>query len=501
MTEQDEVDVVIVGAGISGINMAYRLQTESPGLSYTVLESRSSMGGTWDLFKYPGLRSDSDMYTLGFPFEPWTGEKSIADGPDILRYVKDTAVKYGIDQHIQYDTSVESADWSNAQQRWTVQVSSGGRSRTVQARFVYMASGYYSYDNPYNPTFAGRESFRGQVIHPQHWPTDLDYTGKKVVVIGSGATAVTLVPALVKGGAEQVTMLQRTPTYILPLPGKDLVALKMRDRMKNPQRAYQLTRWRNIVQTIGFYQFCRKLPGPATRMLTSGPRVALRGSDAYDPKHFTPPYKPWDQRLCIIPDGDLFRTVKDGGAQIVTDTIEEFVPEGIRLTSGEVLEADIIVTATGLRLQLFGGAQLSMDGEPVDMNTRYVYRGCMIEGLPNIAQAIGYTNASWTLRSDLSSRFFCRVLNHVVAGGYSAATPRVEGKELSERPLLDLNSGYVERASGTLPKSGDRMPWSVRHNYVLDSLEMRRASVLDEMEYSRADDRVEVEAGSAPAVA
>lgn len=497
MSDQQEFDVVVVGAGISGIDIGYRLQTSNPDLSYTILEGRSSIGGTWDLFKYPGLRSDSDMYTLGFPFEPWQGERSIAGGDDILAYIKHTASKYAIDQHIQLDTMVRGISWSSQDQRWTVRVERPDGPGEVRAKYVYFASGYYSYDAPYTPPFPGRETFQGQIVHPQFWPEDLDYQGKKVVVIGSGATAVTLVPALAERGAGLVTMLQRTPSYILPLPGADPVANQMRARMSNKQRAYTLTRWRNIVQTLGFYQFSRRMPKTATKVLTSGPRVALRGSKAYDPKHFQPPYKPWDQRVCIIPDGDLFRELKKGNAEIVTDTIAEFVPEGIRTGSGQLIEADIIVTATGLQMLLGGGADVEVDGEPVDLSTHFVYRGCMLEGVPNAALSIGYTNASWTLRSDLSAQFFCRVVKHTEQGGFAAFVPRVKGAPLRSLSVLDLTSGYVQRLVATFPKRGDRRPWMVRQNYLLDSLEMRRATVDSEMEYVRPGERPKVGNGTA----
>lgn len=502
MSEHDseqQFDVVVVGAGISGIDIAYRLQTELPDLTYTVLEAREGLGGTWDLFKYPGLRSDSDMYTLGFPFEPWQGERSIANGEDILAYIKATAGKYGIDRHIRTGTKVTHLSWSPQDARWSVNTESADGPSVVSARYVYLASGYYSYDDPHTPTFPGRENFTGQIVHPQFWPEDLDYQGKKVVVIGSGATAVTLVPALAQRGAGQVTMLQRTPTYILPLPGSDPIALKLRDTLKNPQTAYAITRWRNVLQTQAFYQFARRMPRVATKVLTGGPRRLLKDSPAYDAKHFTPPHKPWDQRVCVVPDGDLFSALKDGSARIVTDTIEEFVPEGIRTSSGELLEADIIVTATGLRLQLAGGADVDLDGEPVDLSRHYVYRGCMLEGLPNLAMSIGYTNASWTLRSDLIATFFTRVVRHAEDGGYAYVYPEVTAGELTSRPVLDLAAGYVRRSMDALPKTGDRKPWTMRQNYVLDRFELSRADVREELVYVRAGEPAGVGVGTAAA--
>lgn len=495
MSQEHDYDVIVVGAGISGINAAYRLQETDPDLSYVVLEGRDSIGGTWDLFKYPGLRSDSDMYTLGFPFEPWTGEKSIADGADILAYVKSTAAKYGIDQRIRLGHKVTHFSWDADEQLWTVTADTASGERALRARFVYLAAGYYSYDTPYRPTFAGESTFRGHVLHPQFWPEDLDYSGKRVVVIGSGATAVTLVPALVRGGAEHVTMLQRTPSYFLALPDKDPAAGALA-RILPTERAYAITRWRNAVQTVGFYQFAQRMPNLATKVLRGGARRAI-GAEAYDERDFTPPYQPWDQRLCIVPNGDFFAAVRSGDAAVVTDTIEEFVPEGVRTSDGRVIEADIVVTATGLNLQLVGGAAFDVAGQRVDLSSHYVYRGCMVEGIPNAAMAVGYTNASWTLRSDLSARFFSRVVHHARQNGFAAFVPRVRGKRMPARPLLDLASGYIQRKAAELPKRGDRAPWSVRQNFLLDALEMRRARVDEELDYVRPGERPAVGSGTA----
>ncbi|MDE9366621.1 NAD(P)/FAD-dependent oxidoreductase [Luteipulveratus sp. YIM 133132] len=488
-------DVVIVGAGISGIGAAYRLQTECPGLSYLIVEGRGSVGGTWDLFKYPGLRSDSDMFTLGFPFEPWRGEKSIADGADILQYIKDTTAKYGIDERIRLNTKVTHASWSSEDASWTIDLAGGDGPSQVTAGFCYLASGYYSYDEGYTPDFPGRESFTGQVVHPQFWPEDLDVTGKRVVVIGSGATAITLVPALADRGAEHVTMLQRTPSYILALPGKDPVADLVR-RLPSDKVAHSVNRWSNAVKAVGFYQFARRMPGIATKALTGGARRALVDAPAYDPKHFQPPYKPWDQRVCFIPDGDLFTALRSGDASIVTDTIDAFVPEGIRTSSGEVVQADIVVTATGLNLQIGGGATLDVDGEKVDFGDHFVYRGCMLEGVPNAAMAIGYTNASWTLRADLSAQFFCRFVRQVRDNGYAFGFPRVSGS-LTPSPVLDLSSGYVQRSVEELPRRGDKAPWLVRQNYVLDALDMKRAKPTDDMRFVRPGESIRPGAGTA----
>ncbi|YAL83092.1 flavin-containing monooxygenase [Dermacoccaceae bacterium W4C1] len=495
----EEFDVVVVGAGISGVNVAYRLQEQCPDATYVVLEARDSIGGTWDLFKYPGLRSDSDMYTLGFPFEPWNGEKSIADGADILAYIKNTVAKYGIDQHIRTDSRVSGMEFSSERGRWDLEVASGdGSTRTVRSKFVYLASGYYDYHQPFRPDFPGEQEFAGELVHPQLWPEDLDYQGKKVVVIGSGATAITLVPALVQRGAGHVTMLQRTPSYVLALPGRDGAAVALRKRLGD--KAYPITRWRNAIQTIGFYQFARRMPGLATKVLTSIPKSQLKGSSAYDPKDFTPPYKPWDQRVCIVPDGDLFKVIRSGEAEIVTDTIDSFVPEGIRVSSGEVLDADIVVTATGLQVQLAGGASLSIDGEKVDLAQHFVYRGVLVEGVPNLSLAIGYTNASWTLRSDLTAQFFCRVVNETTRGGYAYVVPQV-GERLDSYPVLDLAAGYIHRAVAQMPKRGQRVPWSVRQNFLMDSLEMRRADLHEELVYVKPGEQLPLGRGSAEAIA
>lgn len=483
MSQLDEYDVIVVGAGISGINAAYRLQESDPGLSYVVLEGRESIGGTWDLFKYPGLRSDSDMYTLGFPFEPWTGEKSIAEGRDILEYIKSTTTKYGIDERIRLGHKVTRCSWQSDDERWTITADTADGERQLRAKFVYFAAGYYSYDTPYRPEFAGEDSFDGQIIHPQLWPEDLDYGGKRIVVIGSGATAVTLVPALVRDGAGHVTMLQRTPSYYLSLPDKDPAAGAL-SRVLPKDRAYAITRWRNAAQTVGFYQFAQRMPNVATKVLRGGVRRAV-GAEAYDERDFTPPYQPWDQRLCIVPNGDFFRAVRAGDAEVVTDTIEEFVPEGVRTSDGRLIEADIVVTATGLTLQLVGGTAFEIDGKTLDLANHFVYRGCMVEGVPNAGMAVGYTNASWTLRSDLSARFFSRVVAHTRRSGFAAFVPRVRGQGLRARPLLDLASGYIQRKAAELPKRGDRAPWNVRQNFLLDALEMRRATLVDELEYIR----------------
>ncbi|MEV2224245.1 NAD(P)/FAD-dependent oxidoreductase [Nocardia vinacea] len=474
----DHLDVVIVGAGLSGIGAAYRLQTECPGKTYAVLEARESLGGTWDLFRYPGIRSDSDMFTLGYPFKPWRDAKSIADGRSILRYIEETAAEFGIDQHIPYGTKVVAADWSTASACWTLtleQRDAAGDTtqRTLTCNFLYACAGYYNYDQGHSPDFPGIDSFAGQVVHPQFWPEDLDYAGKRVVVIGSGATAVTLVPAMADQ-AETVTMLQRSPTWISAVPGRDKQADKIRELLP-PRLAHRVIRTKNILFSIGFYQYCRRRPEAARKLLTGLTARILRDEKAVA-EHFTPKYDPWDQRLCAVPDADFFKAMKKGKAQVVTDHIESFVPEGIRLKSGRILEADIVVTATGLQLLAFGGIAPQVDGAAVNLSEQFVWQGAMLTGVPNFAVCIGYTNASWTLRADLTSRLVCKVINHLDRNDYAAVVPKPEGK-LGERPLLDLASGYIQRSIGDFPRQGDRHPWKVRQNYLLDSATTMRTSL------------------------
>ncbi|MFD0364138.1 flavin-containing monooxygenase [Nocardia sp. GCM10030253] len=474
----EHLDVVIVGAGLSGIGAAYRLQTECPTKTYAVLEARDALGGTWDLFRYPGIRSDSDMFTLGYPFKPWRDAKSIADGPSILRYVEETATEYGIDRHIRYGTKVVGADWSTDTARWTLTLehrdSSGAtEQRTLTCGFLYTCAGYYNYDHGHAPDFPGADTFAGQIVHPQFWPEDLDYTGKRVVVIGSGATAVTLVPSMADQ-AELVTMLQRSPTWISAVPGRDKLADRIRATLP-PNLAHRLIRTKNILFNIGFYQYCRRRPEAARKLLTGLTTRILKDEQAVA-EHFTPTYDPWDQRLCAVPNADFFKAMKKGKAEVVTDHIDSFVPEGIRLKSGRILQADIIITATGLQLLAFGGIAPQIDGRPVTLSDQFVWQGTMLTGVPNFAVCIGYTNASWTLRADLTSRLICRILNHMDKNGYAAVVPKPDGN-LDERPLLDLASGYVQRSIGDFPRQGDRHPWKVRQNYLLDSATTMRTSL------------------------
>ncbi|MFJ1460290.1 flavin-containing monooxygenase [Nocardia sp. N2S4-5] len=469
----EHLDVVIVGAGLSGIGAAYRLQSEHPDRSYAILEAREALGGTWDLFRYPGIRSDSDMFTLGYPFKPWRDAKSIADGPSILRYIEETADQYGIGQHIRYGTKVVGAEWSSDDARWTVTIQQGAERHTLTCGFLYCCAGYYDYDEGHAPEFPGVESFSGQVIYPQFWPEDLDYAGKRVVVIGSGATAVTLVPAMAEQ-AELVTMLQRSPSWISPVPGRDKYADRIRDLLP-PQLAHRLIRTKNILFNVGFYQYCRRRPEAARKLLTDLSTRILK-DERLVAEHFTPSYNPWDQRLCAVPDADFFKLMKKGKAEVVTDHIETFVPEGIRLRSGRVLPADVVVSATGLKLLAFGGIALTVDGVPVELSDQFVWQGAMLTGVPNFAVCIGYTNASWTLRADLTSRLVCKVLAHMDRRGYRAVVPEPQG-HLEQHPLLDLASGYIQRSIGDFPRQGDRHPWRVRQNYLIDSATTMRTNL------------------------
>jgi monooxygenase len=489
MTEH--VDVVIVGAGISGISAAWHLQDRCPGKSYTILESRENLGGTWDLFKYPGIRSDSDMYTLGFRFKPWTSEKAIADGPSIMSYLNETVSESGIDKHMRFGHKVIAADWSDADNQWSVRVNRNGEECTITSSFLFACSGYYNYDQGYAPEFPGADDFGGTVVHPQHWPEDLDYAGKKIVVIGSGATAVTLIPALANSGAAHVTMLQRSPTYIGSLPEIDPFAVQMNKSMP-AKSAYVANRWKNILFQSAQYQIARRFPKYMRKtLMTMAKRRLPEGYDVE--KHFGPRYNPWDQRLCLAPNGDLFRTIREGKADVVTDTIDTFTKTGIKLTSGAELDADIIITATGLNLRLFGGAEIYRNGKPADLTAMMAYKGMMLSGLPNMAFTIGYTNASWTLKADLVSEFVCRLINYMDLRGYDTVEPQHPGTEIDERPLMDFTPGYVLRALDSLPKQGSRAPWRLKQNYVFDRRLIRNGKVDDEaLHFSRQQATVAV---------
>jgi monooxygenase len=481
-------DVLIVGAGLSGIGAAYHLQKACPGKSYAILEGRNALGGTWDLFRYPGVRSDSDMYTLGYSFRPWSDAKAIADGSSILKYLRETAAEYGIDRHIRYGHRVKAASWSSASARWTVEVERGDGDRAqFTCNFLYMCSGYYDYAEGYMPEWPGMERFTGRIVHPQKWPQDLDYKDKRVIVIGSGATAVTLVPAMAES-AKHVAMLQRSPSYILELPSKDFVANWLRGKV--PARlAYILVRWKNVLMAMYLYAKARSKPEETKRWLMGLAQKAL-GPDYDVAKHFSPRYNPWEQRLCFIPDGDLFRALRSGKASMVTEEIEAFTEKGLRLRSGEELEADIIVTATGLKVQLMGGMQVCVDGAPVDLSRAMAYKGMMYSDVPNLASSFGYTNASWTLKSDLTAEYVCRLLKHMDGGGYDRCTPRKLDASVTEQPAIDFSSGYIQRALNVLPKQGSKRPWRLHQNYALDMLEFRFASVEDgTIEFARVRER------------
>jgi cation diffusion facilitator CzcD-associated flavoprotein CzcO len=478
MSESDHVDVLVVGAGLSGISAAYHLQKECPGRTYAILEGRAALGGTWDLFRYPGIRSDSDMYTLGFAFRPWKGERSIADGSSIRAYIEETAREHGIDRKIRFGHRVERASYSSEAALWTVLArrADTGERVTLTCRFLHMCSGYYDYAAGYTPDFPGRARFRGRVVHPQQWTEDIDYAGKRVVVIGSGATAVTLVPAMAKTAAH-VTMLQRSPTYFISLPGADPVARVLR-RVLPEGLAYGVTRWKNVALSTAIYKLSRRFPERAKRLFVGA--VERRLGPGFDvAKHFTPRYGPWDQRLCLVPDGDFFAALEGGRASVVTDHIETFTETGLQLRSGAHLDADLVVTATGLKLQLGGGVTLSVDGRAVEVDKTVSYKGVMLSDVPNFAVTLGYTNASWTLKADLVSAFVCRLLNEMDREGYTECVPRRRDGERADEPLLDLSAGYVQRAVAEFPKQGKRAPWKLRQDYVRDLLALRYGAVDD----------------------
>ncbi len=480
------LDVIVVGAGISGISAGYHLGTNCPGKRYAILESRDSIGGTWDLFRYPGVRSDSDMETLGFGFRPWLGAKSISDGPSILQYVKDTAAHYGIDKHIRYAQRLTNASWNTETALWTVTVenSSTKAVHMLECRFLIMGTGYYKYTDTYRPEFAGSASFKGQIIHPQFWPEKLDYAGKQVLVIGSGATAVTIVPAMADKAAH-VTMLQRSPTYFVSRPSKDVVAIGLR-RILPERLAYNTTRWKNIIMQHFFFTQSQKRPKFFKNLLIKDVRKNL-GSNYDIITHFTPRYFPWQQRLCLVPDGDFFNSLNSGKASVVTDTIDCFTDLGVKLASGKELPADIIITATGLKMEVMSGVQLVVDGKSIKLNETISYKGFMYSDVPNLASSFGYSNASWTLKADLICNYVTRLINHLDETGNDYCVAHPTNIEPLDEPIMNLTSGYVQRALGSLPKQGATDPWKIHHNYFIDRKLMKFGDVADGvMAFSKA---------------
>jgi cation diffusion facilitator CzcD-associated flavoprotein CzcO len=491
----DHCDVLIVGAGFSGIGAAYRIHEKNPYLSYTILERRERLGGTWDLFRYPGIRSDSDIFTLCFPWEPWTRPEMIADGDHIWEYIADTANKHGIDEHIRFNTHVRSADWDSATDTWTVQTEHNGEPKTYRSRFVFFGTGYYNYDEPYAPAFPGIEDFKGDVVHPQHWPEGFDYAGKRLVVIGSGATAVSMIPSLTEQAAH-VTMLQRTPSYMMSSVKVEPTANVIRKVL--PRRvAHWIVRWRNALVASLLWVVARKAPGFSKRTLR---RIAEHNLPAgYDiDTHFRPPYNPWDQRLCFIVDADLYKAISAGDVEIVTDHIDHMDAAGIVLRSGRHLDADVIITATGIQLQILGGTTISVDGEKINPHDRFVFRRHLLEDVPNAAWCFGYTNASWTLGADLTAQSVAKLLAYMDAHGYTHAYPHLGGVDMPEQPAFNLQSGYVLRSPDVMPKSGASRPWALTHNYLRDVFGRRFESIEESMVFGRS---ATASAGSAPSQA
>lgn len=484
--EKNEFDVLIVGAGLSGIGAAYQLKKNCPRRSFAILEARERIGGTWDLFRYPGVRSDSDMYTLGYSFKPWTGDKSIADGESIRNYIVETAEENGILPKIRFSRQVVSASFSSDEARWTVKVlnKESGEEEIYRAQFLHACAGYYDYDEGYTPEFPGREDYKGTFIHPQFWDESIDYEGKRVVIIGSGATAVTLLPSLAERAAHTV-MLQRSPTYLVTLPERDPLMKKLR-RYMSADAAATIVRVKNIAGSMALYNYTRRFPEQAKRFLIG--QIRKRVGDIVDvDTHFTPRYNPWDERLCVVPDSDLFRTLREGKASIVTDHIERFVEDGIELKSGQKLEADVIISATGLKLKFLGGIEVDVDGERINPAETMTYKGMMCSDVPNLSFVVGYTNASWTLKADLANEYLCRLLNHMDEHGFATFCPRRDDPRLVEEPLLNLDSGYVKRAAHLMPKQGSFAPFKLHQNYALDFLNFRRSRLDDGyMEFKRA---------------
>jgi len=502
----EHFDVLIVGAGLSGIGAGAHLRMECPDKTFAILEGREAMGGTWDLFRYPGVRSDSDMYTLGYRFRPWGNPKAIADGPSILEYIRDTSKEFDLDKEIRYGHRITRAEWSSEKAQWTVtvngrvssprvssphvskgsadSVSSSSNEDSLAAEpadiqftcsFLYLCTGYYEYDSGYTPDWPGFGTYKGTIIHPQKWPENLDYAGKKVLVIGSGATAVTLVPAMAET-AKHVTMLQRSPTYVVTMPSEDKIANFLR-RAIPAKAAYAATRWKNVLRQMFFYELSKKRPSMMKNLIAKGVKSEI-GEEQLE-KHFRPKYNPWDQRLCVVPDSDLFKSIREQKASIVTGEIESFNETGVRLTNGDQIDADIVVTATGLRLKIMAGLTLVVDGEPVELSKKLAYKGMMYNDVPNLAQAFGYTNASWTLKCDLTSGYVCRLIPYMDAHGYKSCTPRLNDPTIEPEPALDFNSGYVLRALNDIPSQGSKHPWRLHQNYFKDLRMLRHGQLED----------------------
>ena len=473
----DHFDVLIVGAGVAGIGVAYHLQQRLPAYSYTILESRGSSGGTWDLFRYPGIRSDIDMYSFGYRFKPWLDDKAIADGATILSYVRETAAENGIDHHIRYHHRVERVDWRSDESRWDIAVhrTDTGETSHISAGFVWVCTGYYSYEHGYTPDFPGVERFRGPVVHPQHWPEDLDCTDKRVVIIGSGATAVTLAPALAEQGAH-VSVLQRSPSYVISMPVRDPLVHRLRGRLPD-EVVHRVARMKSIGFQTALFQVAQRYPGLVKRRIKAMQRRWLPAGYDVD-THFTPRYDPWDQRLCLAANGDFFRAIRRGQIEMVTDRIATFTESGISLESGRHLDADIVITATGLNLVVFGGARIAIDGKDVELPSRMGYKAMMLSDVPNLAFVVGYTNAAWTLKVDLVGDHICRLLAYMDARGYRTVVP-VRDPTVAETPFLDFTPNYVLRSIDSLPKQGSRAPWRLRMNYLYDLVQLRYGRVAD----------------------
>ncbi|KAF2097753.1 monooxygenase flavin-binding family protein-like protein [Rhizodiscina lignyota] len=482
---ENHYDVVIIGAGISGINAGYRVQTQCPGRSYAILESRNNLGGTWDFWKYPGIRSDSDLYTFGFPWRPWPEQQSIADGPSIIKYLNDTASMFGIDKKIRLRHKLLAANWSSKAQQWTLTVEHDGEKKIYTAGYIIFGTGYYDYENPLPAVIPGIDNFKGEVVHPQFWPENLDYTDKKIVVIGSGATAVTLLPALAQKAAK-VTMLQRTPTYVMSLPSVDNTGW-LAHKLLPAWLAFQIVRVKFLVIPFLFFRLCRAYPNAAKRIMRRLTKNQLPDNVPWDP-HFNPQYNPWEQRLCVCPDGDFYRALQKGRADVVTGHIKTVRENDILLENGESVEADIVVTATGLKIQLAGGADISVDGVMAEPGKKFLWRGVMLQDLPNASFIIGYTNASWTLGADATAQMATRILNHMRKNGYSSVVPRLSPDEeasMTAAPMMNLKSTYLERAKDLIPKSGDKAPWMARSSYFRDMWDIKFANLDDGLEFRR----------------